>query len=80
MFDESADPLLQGWEHQEEFDGSRTVRVWGGTAITARLWIKGSFAGHALDEKVWLSDPYVRTRAGWKYVFCLASNPLPAEQ
>ena len=67
------------WEHQEEVDGSRTVRVWNDTAIvTAELWIKGVFEGHALDAKLWFSDTYVRTRSGWKYVFGQASNPLPA--
>lgn len=67
------------WEHQEEFDGSRTVRVWGDTAVvTAKLWIKGAFRGQPLDMKVWFSDTYIRTRAGWKYVFGQAS--LPVEQ
>jgi ketosteroid isomerase-like protein len=68
------------WEHQEEINGSRTVRVWGDTAVvTARLWIKGTFKGQALDWKVWFSDTYVRTRSGWKYTFGQAANPLPAE-
>lgn len=69
------------WEHQEEVNGSRTVRVWGDTAIvTAELWIKGAFEGRPLDAKLWFSDTYVRTRAGWKYVFGQASIPLPAAQ
>jgi ketosteroid isomerase-like protein len=64
------------YEHQEEIDGSQTVRVWGDTAVvTARLWIKGTFEGQALDAKVWFSDTYVRTKLGWKYVFGQASNP-----
>jgi ketosteroid isomerase-like protein len=64
------------YEHQEEIDGSQTVRVWGDTAVvTARLWIKGTFEGQALDAKVWFSDTYVRTKSGWKYVFGQASNP-----
>lgn len=68
------------WEHQEEVDGSRTVRVWGDTAVvTAKLWIKGTFEGRPLDAKLWFSDTYVRTPSGWKYVFGQASNPLPAE-
>lgn len=65
------------WEHQEEIAGSRTVRVWGDTAVvTAKLWIKGAFNGRSIDEKVWFSDTYVRTSAGWKYVFGQASNPV----
>lgn len=69
------------WEHQEEIDGSQKVRVWGDTAVvTAKLWIKGSFEGHPLDEKVWFSDTYVRTMSGWRYVFGQASLPLPAGQ
>lgn len=69
------------WEHQEEVDGSRTVRVWGDTAVvTAKLWIKGTFEGRPLDAKLWFSDTYVRTPSGWKYVFGQASNPLPAAQ
>lgn len=66
------------WQHQEEVDGSRTVRVWGDTAVvTAKLWVEGSYQGHALDVQLWFSDTYVRTRSGWKYVFGQASNPLP---
>lgn len=69
------------WEHQEEMNGSRTVRVWGDTAVvTAKLWIKGTFEGQPLDAKLWFSDNYVRTRSGWQYVFGQASIPLPAEQ
>jgi ketosteroid isomerase-like protein len=71
----------RNWEHQEEIAGSRTVRVWGDTAVvTAKLWIKGTFAGRPLDEKLWFSDTYVRTRSGWKYVFGQSSTPLPEGQ
>jgi ketosteroid isomerase-like protein len=73
----AARKATEKWEHQEEIAGSRTVRVWGNTAVvTAELWIKGAFQGRALDEKVWFSDTYVRTRSGWKYVFGQASNPV----
>ncbi|HEY1890927.1 MAG TPA: nuclear transport factor 2 family protein [Steroidobacteraceae bacterium] len=69
------------WEHQEEFDGSQRVRVWGNTAVvTAKLWIKGTLEGHPLDMKLWFSDTYVRTRSGWKYVFGQSSIPLPDGQ
>ena len=66
------------YEHQEEEAGSQTVRVWGDTAVvTAMLWIKGTRAGAPIDYKLWFSDTYVRTRAGWKYVFGQASIALP---
>jgi hypothetical protein len=69
------------YEQQDEEPGTQTVRVWGGTAVvTAQLWIKGvAKDGKAFDYKVWFSDTYVRTSAGWKYVFGQASLPLPKE-
>jgi ketosteroid isomerase-like protein len=68
------------YEHQEEIDNSRTVRVWGDTAVvTAKLWVKGTFDGQTSDLKLWFSDTYVRTKSGWKYVFGQASRPLSAE-
>lgn len=65
------------YEHQEEV--SQRVRLWGNTAVvTALLWIKGTQAGKPFDEKVWFSDMYMRTPAGWRYVFGQSSLPLPA--
>jgi ketosteroid isomerase-like protein len=56
------------YEHQE--DTMQTVRVWGDTAaVTAKLWEKGSNDGQAFDHTLWFSDIYVRTPAGWRYVF-----------
>ncbi len=67
------------YEQQDEEPGTQTVRVWGDTAvITAKLWIKGTARdGKAFDYKLWFSDTYVRTPAGWKYAFGQASLPLP---
>ncbi len=66
------------YEHQDEEEGSQKVRVWGDTAVvTARLWLKGSEHGSAFDDRLWFSDTYVRTPAGWRYVFGQASLPLP---
>jgi ketosteroid isomerase-like protein len=66
------------YEHQEEEEGSQKVRVWGNTAVvTARLWIKGTEQGTPFDDRLWFSDTYVRTPAGWRYVFGQASIPLP---
>ena len=69
------------YEVQDEEPGTQTVRVWGDTAIlTAQLWIKGTARdGQPFDYRLWFSDTYVRTPAGWKYVFGQASLPLPGE-
>lgn len=69
------------YEQQDEEPGTQTVRVWGDTAVvTALLWCKGTAGdGKPFDYKVWFSDTYVRTPAGWKYVFGQASLPLPTE-
>ncbi|MFL6546975.1 MAG: nuclear transport factor 2 family protein, partial [Candidatus Udaeobacter sp.] len=64
------------YEHQE--DSAQKVRVWGDTAVvTALLWAKGTEDGKAFDYKLWFSDTYVRTPAGWRYVFAQASTRLP---
>jgi len=64
------------YEHQE--DTEQTVRVWRDTAVvTAKLWEKGTDDGKPFDYTLWFSDTYVRTPAGWRYVFGQASLPLP---
>lgn len=64
------------YEHQE--DTEQRVRVWGDTAVvTALLWAKGTENGKPFEYKLWFSDTYVRTPAGWRYVFGQASLPLP---
>lgn len=64
------------YEHQVA--DSRTVRVWGDTAVvTALLWLKGTNAGKPFDYRLWYSDTYVRFPSGWRYVFGQASLPLP---
>lgn len=66
------------YEHQEAEEGTQKVRVWGDTAVvTALLHIKGTRDDRPLDYKVWFSDTYARTPAGWRYVFGQASIPLP---
>ena len=63
------------YEHQE--DTAQTVHVWGDSAVlTAKLWEKGTSNGEAFDYAVWFSDTYVRTPAGWRYVFGQSSLPL----
>ena len=64
------------YEHQE--DSSKTVRLWGDTAVvTALLWQKGTANGKSFDDKLWFSDVYVRTPSGWRYVFGQAAQHLP---
>jgi len=59
-------------------DSSQTVRVWGNTAVvTALLKEKGTISGKPFEKRLWFSDTYVRTPAGWRYVFGQASLPLP---
>ena len=59
-------------------DSSQTVRVWGNTAVvTALLMEKGTVSGKPFEKRLWFSDTYVRTPAGWQYVFGQASLPLP---
>ena len=66
------------YEHQEELE--QKVRVWGETAVvTALLWIKGTSEGKTFERKLWFSDTYVKTPAGWRYVLGQASLPLPSE-
>jgi ketosteroid isomerase-like protein len=75
---ESARKKEVTYEHQDEESGSQKVRVWGDTAVvTALLWIKAEQGGKPIDYKLWFSDTYVRTPAGWRYVFGQASLPLP---
>ena len=67
------------WQHQEEEAGTQTVRVFGDTAVvTAKLWVAGSDGERTFDRKLWFSDTYVRTPAGWRYAFGQASLALPA--
>jgi ketosteroid isomerase-like protein len=64
------------YEHQE--DSEQSVRIYGDTAVvTAKLWAKGLEDGVKVNYTLWFSDVYVRTRAGWRYVFGQASLPLP---
>jgi|SRR5581483_382223 ketosteroid isomerase-like protein len=63
------------YEHQE--DTQQKVRVWGDTAVvTALLWLKGTTDGKPFERRLWFSDTYVRTAAGWRYAFGQASLPV----
>lgn len=68
------------YTHQEEEEGTQTVRVWGDTAVvTAKLWLAGVRDGKPFERRLWFSDTYIRTPQGWKYAFGQASLPLPAQ-
>ena len=69
------------YEQQDEEPGSQTVRMLGSDSavVTAKLWIKGVQDGRTFDRRLWFSDTYVRTPAGWKYAFAQASLALPPE-
>lgn len=63
---------------QIEEAGTQVVRVWGDTAVvTAKLWLKGTSNGQTFDRRLWFSDTYVRTAAGWRYAFGQSSLELP---
>jgi ketosteroid isomerase-like protein len=64
------------YEHQEAEEGTHKVRIWHDTAVvTALLRIKGTREQNPFDYKVWLSETYVRTPTGWRYVFGQALKP-----
>ena len=78
---ESARTHREIYERQAEEPGSQKVRLWGDTAVvTALLWLKGAGEGKPFEYRVWFSDTYVRTAAGWKYVFGQSSLPLPKDE
>ena len=81
LLQEARDKLIR-YEQQDEDPGTRTVRVWGDTAVvTALLWVKGVHkdGGASFDRHLWFSDTYVRTPAGWRYAFGQASLALPRQ-
>lgn len=70
------DDARKGDVYERNDEEVQTVRVWGDTAVvTAKLWEKYTSEGKSYDHKFWFSDTYVRTRAGWKYVFGQSSTP-----
>ena len=75
---ESARARVSEFEIQDEDAGTQSVRVWGDTAVvTARLHVRAQRRGEQVDRRVWFSDTYVRTEAGWRYAFAQVSLPLP---
>lgn len=63
--------------YERQHDSRQTVRVFGDTAvITALLHAKGTEEGKPFEYEVWFSDTYVRTAAGWRYVFGQSATRL----
>jgi len=63
--------------YKRQDDTDQIVRVWGDAAvITARLVEEGTNDGKPFAKTVWFSDTYVRTPAGWRYVFGQSSLPV----
>jgi ketosteroid isomerase-like protein len=63
------------YEDEEVEKGTQKVRIWRDTAVvTALLKIKGSRDQTPFDYKVWVTETYVRTPTGWRYVFGQASK------
>jgi ketosteroid isomerase-like protein len=80
LIDEARRETVQ-YDLQDEEAGSQTVMVAGDTAIvTAKLLLKGVQGGRRFERVMWFSDTYVRTPAGWRYLFGQASLPLPTTQ
>jgi ketosteroid isomerase-like protein len=66
------------YRYERQEDSQQKVRVWGDTAVvTALLWARGTEDGKPFEYRLWFSDTYVRTPAGWKYAFAQSSIPLP---
>jgi ketosteroid isomerase-like protein len=67
------------YEKQVEMPDTQTVRLFGDdtATVTALLWLKGKRNGTDFEYKLWFTDTYVRTQAGWKYAFGQASLRLP---
>jgi ketosteroid isomerase-like protein len=64
------------YENQEVEEGTQKVRIWRDTAVvTALLRIKGTKDQNPFDYKVWVSETYVRTPTGWRYVFGQSLKP-----
>lgn len=67
------------YDKQVEIPGTRTVRIWGPetATVTALLWLKGTWNNEKKEKfeyKLWFTDTYVKTKAGWKYALGQASE------
>src|ERR1700683_1925316 len=66
-----------GVTYERQGDTNQTVRGWGNTAVIPTLVTEnGTEDGKPFDKTVWFSDTYLRTPAGWRYVFAQSSLPV----
>jgi len=57
--------------------GERVEAAIGDTAVvTETVWVKGSINGRPVDQKLSVTETYVRTPNGWRYVSGQASLPV----
>lgn len=67
------------YQRQSIVPGTQKVRLYGPdtATVTAQLWLTGrrNDDGTNLDFKLWYTDTYVRTPAGWRYAFGQAGTP-----
>lgn len=68
------------YKRQAIVPGTQKVRLYGPdtATVTAQLWLTGkrNDDGTSLDFKLWYTDTYVRTPAGWRYAFGQAGTPV----
>lgn len=65
-------------EYERQHDSQQSVRFIGDIAvISALLHAKGYQDGKPFDYRLWFSDVYLCTPAGWRYSFAQSSIPLP---
>jgi len=68
------------YQHQVDDAGTQKVRLFGKdtAVVTARLYVKATRGDQPIEFRLWFSDTYVRTPAGWRYAFGQASTALPS--
>ena len=63
------------YEDHEVEKGTQKVRIWRDTAVvTGLLKVKGTRDQNSFGYNVWMSETFVRTPTGWRYVFGQASK------
>jgi hypothetical protein len=64
------------YEDQDVEKGTQKVRIWRDTAVvTGLLKVRGTKDNNSFDYQLSVSETYVRTPTGWRYVFGQASKP-----
>lgn len=64
------------YENQDVEKSTQKVRIWRDTAVvTGLLKVRGTKDNNSFDYQLSVSETYVRTPTGWRYVFGQASKP-----